>query len=232
MGRMTLALDHLILAGPDLDRLVAEITRTTGVAPSPGGRHTGQGTRNALLGLNGTAYLELMAPDPEGERGDFLASIEDLRTPQLHAWCVRTDDAEETARRIESAGAEARRLVAGRTTPGGDRLEWELIFPTGHDFAGLVPFFIDWRGSRHPAHGLSGDVRLRLLALLHPRAGELADWLQELGIGGGFGDTADDPRVEVVNAPGRALRGDLVGRRGPFALRGAADGIRAGAGAV
>lgn len=221
-----LTLDHLIHAGPKLDRLTNETARTAGVAPSPGGRHPGQGTHNALLGLNGGAYLELMAPDASGERGDFLASIEDLRMPNLHAWCVRTDDADGCARRIEAAGTDVRRVVAGRDTPDGDRLEWELLFPTGHPWAGLAPFFIDWRGSRHPTRGLGSEVRLRLLALHHPRADELAGWLQELGIDSGFGATADEPRLEVAAAPAQALRGDFVGRRGPFALRGAAGGIR------
>lgn len=225
---MNLALDHLILAGPDLDRLVAETARTTGTAPVAGGSHPGQGTRNALLGLVGGCYLELMAPDPEGRRGDFLASIEDLRNPQLHAWCVRTDDADACARRIEAAGARVRRMEAGRDLPSGDRLEWELLFPSHHDFAGLTPFFIDWRGSPHPAESLSAEVELRLLSLRHPRPAELADWLQGLGIGSGFGATADEPRIETAEAPGRAMRGDFSARRGPFALRGAAGGIRTG----
>ena len=220
---MTLTLDHLIHAGPDLDRVVKETTRITGVAPTPGGRHPEQGTRNALLGLASGAYLELMAPDPDGRRGDFLASIEHLGAPQLHAWCVRVDDADAFAARVERTGLSVQRLTAGRDAPSGDRLTWELLFPVGHGWGGAAPFFIDWRGSRHPSEGLGHDLRLRLLAVQDPEADDLARWLGDLGIGDRLGE--DGPRLEFKSG-GRALRGDFVGRRGAFVLRGSGAGMR------
>lgn len=57
-------LDHLALAGPDLDLLVAEFAERSGVTPVRGGSHTGLGTANFLVGLGGGAHLEFIRPDP------------------------------------------------------------------------------------------------------------------------------------------------------------------------
>ncbi|MDQ8701765.1 VOC family protein [Streptomyces sp. LHD-70] len=66
----------LVLATPDLDDTVAEVTAATGVAPAEGGRHLGYGTRNFLYGLAGEAAPRVaVAPRPylravvEGTRG-------------------------------------------------------------------------------------------------------------------------------------------------------------------
>ena len=42
-------LDHVVLAGPDLDRLVADFRDRTGIDPKLGGRHPG-GTRSTGAG--------------------------------------------------------------------------------------------------------------------------------------------------------------------------------------
>jgi hypothetical protein len=51
--------DHLVYATPDLDRGIDEIEKLLGVRASPGGQHQGRGTRNALVALGPTAYLEI-----------------------------------------------------------------------------------------------------------------------------------------------------------------------------
>ncbi len=110
-----------------------------------------------------------------------------------------------------------------RAGPEGDELRWELIFATGHAWAGAAPFFIAWGDTPHPASALERGVSLRSLAVLHPDPDPLRAWLAELGLATGAGEA-----VAIEEAPGRGLRADLNGRRGPLALRGGAGGIRLG----
>jgi hypothetical protein len=53
------SVDHLVWGGPDLDQEIDRLDEWTGVRAVLGGRHPGQGTRNALIGLGLTKYLEL-----------------------------------------------------------------------------------------------------------------------------------------------------------------------------
>ena len=139
---MTSQLDHLLYAGPDLEAMTRQLKRLSGEVPADGGRHVGYGTHNALLGLGSESYLEAIAPDPEQEGGAFAASIDTLRSAELHAWCARTDDPDALVASIEASGLGVERHGMSRTTPSGDELHWELLFATGHGWAGAAPFFI------------------------------------------------------------------------------------------
>lgn len=177
----TLELDHLIVAGPDLAGLVAAFAAQTGARAVPGGRHAGQGTHNALVGLGPGRYLELLAPDPEQADGDFRAGIAYLGAPALHTWCARAGSADEVAARVVAAGLAPRRLPMSRRRPDGVTLHWELLFADGHPYGGLVPFFIDWRGSPHPSEQLAPQLAWEGLTLAHPDARGLGRLLAALG---------------------------------------------------
>ena len=217
---MTLALDHLLYAGPDLALLSRQLKRLSGEVPQPGGRHVGLGTHNALLGLGGSDYLELIGPDAGQDGGAMAGSIADLRSNELHAWCVRTGDPDALQAAIEATGHGVRRVAMSRAAPDGTELRWELLFAERHDWAGAAPFFIHWGDTPHPAAALKGELRLRHLAILQADPEPLQAWLSQVGL-----TTGIDERVSVAGAPGRGLRADLVGRRGPFVLRGGAGGM-------
>jgi hypothetical protein len=214
-----LVLDHAILAGPALPDLVSAFEARTGVLATPGGRHAGQGTHNALVGLGAGRYLELLAPDPDAEDGPFRASIAYLGAPALHTWCVRGDDgadADAFEARVRAAGLAPRRIAMARTRPDGVRLAWQLVFVEGHAFGGLLPFFIDWGASAHPSEALGAPLAWRSLTLEHPEAGHLAALIAVLG------GVPDEVRVVPGGAPRlvaawRGPRGEDVweGRGGP-----------------
>ena len=88
---MSSMIDHLVFASDDLPKASALVAELLGVAPTPGGSHVGNGTRNELLSLGGATYLEVIGPDaaqpaPDGPRP---FGIDELTEPALVAWCVR-----------------------------------------------------------------------------------------------------------------------------------------------
>ena len=70
-----LYLDHIMYAVPDLENSMAEIASITGIVPSDGGVHPGNGTRNALLGLSNSTDLEIIGPDKKTKSGKYLRRV-------------------------------------------------------------------------------------------------------------------------------------------------------------
>jgi len=143
-------LDHIMWACADLDQGTEEIADLTGARPAPGGSHPGMGTRNALLSLGDDQYLEIIAPDPSqnlsGTTGELLLA---RGGSGIRSWAVATTDLIALAGFAQNAGYGHKDIIdMSRTTPEGVHLAWQLRFLTGN---GLLPFFIDWKASPHPA---------------------------------------------------------------------------------
>ena len=183
-------LDQLICDAPELAQIITSLRAGTGVTPDAGGRHLGNGTHNALIGWGPARYLELLALDPEQRGGPFAAGIAHLQAPTLHTWCARAGSAASIAERIAAAGLRVRRLPLSRLRPDGVQLSWELLFPEGHAYGALLPFFIDWGEAPHPAGALRSQVRVAPLQLRHPDAAGLRTLLHALG--------GVPPEIEVV----------------------------------
>src|SRR5215203_1573100 len=116
---MWLAVDHVILAVPELGAAAAALERVLGLRATPGGRHPALGTENALVPIGG-AYLELVAVADERTAATtaFGRSALAARTdgPHFTGWVARTNDLDAAAQEWNSPLVHmARETPDGRT---------------------------------------------------------------------------------------------------------------------
>ncbi|HEY7972852.1 MAG TPA: VOC family protein [Xanthobacteraceae bacterium] len=176
-------LDHFMLAAPDLEAATADFERRTGVKPSEGGRHPGQGSRNVLAALGGRCYLEIIGPDLAQERtSNFGEVLSRLAAPVLLKYAVQTSDIDATHKRavelglwpLASSGARASGPFAmSRAVPGGGLLTWRLLLLGSDKYDGCVPFFIQWDSEPHPSQTAAAGCTLAKFSVEHPDAAGL-----------------------------------------------------------
>lgn len=203
--------DHLVYAAPDLQRGIDAITKTLGVRASPGGQHPGRGTRNALVALGPATYLEIIGPDPDQPKPDAPRPfrIDTLTAPKLTAWAAKAADLEAIFSRARSAGIAVGDVMPGsRRRPDGILLSWRYTDSRVIVADGIVPFFIDWGSTPHPAASAAPGASLVALRAEHPDAARVREMLGRLGL---------DLRVDRGPAP--ALVATIASPRGRVELR-------------
>jgi Glyoxalase-like domain len=203
--------DHLVYATPDLNRGVEEIEKILGVRATPGGQHPGRGTRNALITLGPAIYLEIIAPDPEQPppKTPRPFGIDGLKESRLVAWAAKGSDLERLGDEAARKGARLGEVMSGsRRRTDGVLLSWRYTDPQTVLADGLVPFFIDWGQSPHPARTAAQGASLIALRAEHPDAQRVQRLLNELGL---------DLPVQTGAAP--ALVATIDSPRGRVELR-------------
>jgi hypothetical protein len=205
------AADHLVYATPDLQAGVDRVERLVGVRAAPGGQHPGRGTRNALVALGPATYLEIIGPDPEQPtpKDPRPFGIDGLREPRLVAWASKSADLEQIAGNAERHGMKLGPVIAGsRRRADGVLLAWRYTDPRIVVGDGIVPFFIDWGQTPHPAATAATGASLLALHAEHPDAARVQKMLDDLG-------------VDLAVQPGRspALVATINGPRGQVTLR-------------
>jgi catechol 2,3-dioxygenase-like lactoylglutathione lyase family enzyme len=142
--------DHIVIAVRDLDAAIS-MYRALGFDVSPGGRHTGLGTHNAIIRF-GLDYIELLSVydrgEAEQERGlsgkallDFFARHEG----GLAGYALATNDIEQEAEQFRNTGLQAQGPFGmQRMRPDGRLLSWSLLVPGGVPWRRPWPFFIHW----------------------------------------------------------------------------------------
>ncbi|MGB3736240.1 MAG: VOC family protein [Ilumatobacter sp.] len=184
-------IDHLVYAVPDLAAAIDWFEEATGVRPAIGGSHDGMGTHNALVSF-GESYLELIAPDPtqpdpptSGLPRPF--GLDDVLAPggvgaSLVGFAVRPEDGEtidDVGDRMFDAGHDPGPVAdMSRLTPDGDRLAWQLTFPTER----TLPFIIEWGDTARPNTTQPGGVELDDFVIVHPRPFDLLPVIAALGL--------------------------------------------------
>jgi glyoxalase-like protein len=178
-------LDHLVYATPDLHATVQRLESEIGVRATAGGRHPVWGTMNALLSLGSRVYLEIIGPDPDQPRPSTgrLFDLDRLARPCLMTWVARAENLQATvatakAEGIDLGGIEAR----SRQRPDGSLLHWEMTDPCKGREGGIVPYFINWGTTAHPAKTAAQGCTLKALKAMHPEAERLRNVLLRLGL--------------------------------------------------
>jgi hypothetical protein len=178
-------IDHLVYATPDLQIGISTIEQTLGVKATPGGQHPGLGTRNALVSLGPTSYLEIIGPDPEQPKpsGPRRFGIDDLKAPRIVRWVVKSNELAAIKAKADNAAVALGAVASGsRKRPDGVVLSWRYTDPATVVADGLVPFFIDWGTSPHPALTAAKGATLVQLRAEHPEAPRVQKMLDVLGL--------------------------------------------------
>ena len=206
-----LNLDHLVYAVPDLQAEVERLDRLTGIRAIPGGQHPGWGTRNALIALGDDIFLELIGPDPEQPppKNPRVFGIDALTKPRLVTWAAKARDLSRLVSDAARAGIMLGAVSNGRRrTPDGVLLEWQFTDPQTVVADGIIPFFIDWGRTPHPARSAAAGARLSGLRAIHPEAARVRATLARLGL-----------ELSVSEGPGPALIAAIDSPRGRIELQ-------------
>jgi glyoxalase-like protein len=210
-GGLLATVDHLVYATPELQVGIERIERVLGVRATPGGQHPGRGTRNALLSLGPGTYLEIIGPDPEqptpAQPRQF--GIDDLKEPRLVTWAAKGKQLEQLANEAGRGGVKLGEVIPGtRQRADGVVLSWRYTDPRTVVAGGIVPFFIDWGKTPHPASTATQGASLIGLRAEHPDPEQVQKALSRLGLG-----------LRVQPGPRPALVATVSGPRGRVELR-------------
>jgi hypothetical protein len=207
MTRRRAALDHLLLAGPDLDAATAALEARTGVRAVPAGSHDELGACSAIARLGDHTFLEVVGPDPAHAHGVFAKRLEHLEGPQLLMWAAHTENADGIVARATEAGYHAVLTESRRTRPDGGVVSWRSVFVNGHGAGALVPFFVEWRPGEHPSREAPAGLSLVSFRIEGPQAEALKVVLDAL-----------DVSVTVRHGSEERLVAELATPKGPLTL--------------
>jgi hypothetical protein len=184
-GDILAQVDHLVYATPDVNAGIDTLERLLGVRATAGGQHPGLGTRNALIALGPSSYIEVIGPDPDQPKPKEPRrfGIDDLKAPRLLTWVAKGSQLERLAADARAHGVDLGEVQSGsRKRPDGVVLSWRYTDPKMVVANRIVPYFIDWGTSPHPALTAAKGASLLGLRAEHPDVPRVRNMLDRLGL--------------------------------------------------
>ena len=204
-------IDHLVYVTPDLNLGIEKLEDLFGVRATPGGQHQGRGTRNALIALGPSIYLEIFGIDPEQPKPERPRGfgIDDLKAPKLAAWVANGTNLDQLVSDAALQGVNLGAILSGNRKRGdGLVLSWRFTDPSTVVADRIVPIFIDWGQTPHPALSAPQGLTLIDFRAEHPDPKPIQKMLSQLGFA---------LPVEAGSRP--ALIATITGPRGALELR-------------
>jgi hypothetical protein len=197
-------IDHLVYAAPNLAAGVEQVEKLLGVKAVPGGQHPGAGTRNFLIGLGDETYLEIIGPDPDQPKPaqPRRFAIDQLKAPRLVTWAAKSTDLAALVQNAKQHGVDLGQVQSGsRRRPDGVLLSWRLTASPSFIADGIIPFFIDWGATPHPASTLPKGCVLVALRAEHPNAERVRAMLSGIGVNLPVGAGSAPALVATIRTP-------------------------------
>ena len=192
-------IDHIVYSVPNLEEAMQELEDLTGIRPTFGGYHTTQGTKNAVVNLGNSCYLEILAIDEENLSipAPRWMGIDFLEKPQITRWCLKSDNLTKDSQIVKAHQAEMGLIQGGqRKMTNGKLLTWEMILPVPSPQVEIVPFMTDWQHSEiHPTDTMPTEYEFLGLRFTHPDPHSLTAVLDQLNL-----------EVDIVKAPELAIK--------------------------
>ncbi len=197
-------IDHIVYATLNLEQSIDHLESFLGVQATPGGHHPNWGTRNALISLGDRVYLEIVGPDSLRAQAKLpaLFGLDKLKVPRLVTWAAQTTHLEKIVLSAKEHRADLGRVSsASRQRPDGSILAWTMTDPFMSRLDGLVPFFIDWGESIHPAQTAIKGCTLIQLRAEHPRAQQLHKIITELKLDLSVSESTEPALIATLKTP-------------------------------
>jgi hypothetical protein len=186
-------LDHVSYAAePDgLQATAARLSEAIGVESVEGGIHPRFGTRNRVLPLRGSHYVEVVEvlDHPAADKVPFGQAVR-ARSQQGGGWLAWVLAVENMTPVEGRLGRPA--VVGNRRLPDGTELNWRQCGVVGLLTDGQLPFFLKWEDGTapHPSRSGATDVSLVGLQIAGDRQ-RVLEWL-------GGPQTVEDVDVDWV----------------------------------
>ncbi len=167
-------IDHIVYTVSNLEEAITEFENKLGVRPVLGGYHKTFGTKNALINLNDSIYLELLAADDSNTEivKPRWMGVDQLTKNQITRWALRSDSLKPDAKILRTYNPHMGEIRRGsRNAADGSLLQWELIMPLPAPEVEILPFILDWSATeKHPSE-LLPKMACELLAFYgtHPK---------------------------------------------------------------
>ena len=181
------AIDHIVYAVSDLESGIAELQQKLGVKAQIGGRHSTQGTKNALINLDKDCYLELLCIDEENSQiqPPRWMGIDLYTKSQITRWALKSSQIEQGAAILKSYHPDMGKLFGGsRNVADGSVLKWNMCLPLAAPEVEIAPFLVDWSQSEiHPSKRMP-DMNCKMLDFyaIHPNPESYANVMEKFGI--------------------------------------------------
>lgn len=154
---MDVRIDHVTVAGPDLDRLT-EAFSSAGLPVEYGGHHSNGVTHMSIVGFRDGSYVELISTrDAEATSPWWDKAIREGTGPC--GWAIVVEDIEAATATLRDRGV----AVDGptgyqREREDGTIVEWDLTFLEGEEPGARLPFLIADRTPRERRVQPTGDL--------------------------------------------------------------------------
>ena len=171
-------LDHISYActTSEIADVIQRIGGDLGATFVDGGRHPSFGTRNFILPLAGTCYVEVVSAldHPAADKAPFGRAVRAAADGGggWMSWAVATDDLAPIETRLGRAAVEGHRV-----RPDGVDLRWRQIGVLDVIADPQLPFFVQWLSpaEQHPSVGASSVAIERVEMCGDSQA--IKDWL-------------------------------------------------------